>query len=620
MVGMEPALRRVGTVTWTLRMVCPKDPASFDQALALPSAVNLPVPPPPPPPPPLSPQGPLEEGEGKRAPTHPAAPPPPDAPRVVAGKNPPELTPPRQPAAEAYGFLKAYAPTLFGEGIKRILDASFALATTPEVEEKTREAFAAINPQDAAMMIAMIFIRSGAILCQTAHGRLRDADCVFLFNSTHPLLLLVEASGEIPALHAGVEEKRQFLEQVYLSADSRWSLTSEAIAALVGFRFLAIYDKLNGCPLTSSGAMTERMRHALLKYLHTLADCDGQISGQERHCIAVLKEQIAALIQEGVSFAKQYPVAARRLKSSPFSRPELVIEPAYAHASVPTVGPETAPETVEEILRELWEMTGLASVKEDIHSHINILKVSALRKEAGLAEIKTTNHMVFTGNPGTGKTTVARKLARLYRELGILSAGSLLEVDQSALVAGYVGQTAIKTKDVVEKAKGGVLFIDEAYALIHGKAEETFGREAIDTLLKYMEDYRDDLIVIVAGYEQPMKAFLNSNPGLKSRFNKFIAFPDYSSDELKDIFLNICSTSGYAISEELDQILTTIFSRMTQKKPLHFGNGRTVRNLFDCAMVRQANRIVQILEPSHRQLMELTPADLTEDDIRKVLQ
>jgi hypothetical protein len=470
------------------------------------------------------------------------------------------------------------------------------------------------------MGLAMLFLRSGMILCQSAQGKISDEGVVFLFHSSRPLLRLAMAEDAIPSLSADPSEQRRFLEQIFCHQNSMISLAADSLSALESFRLLAIYDQLNGCPLTSSRALTTRMRHALLKYLHTLADCDGQITTQEQNCITYLEERAIELIQAGVNFAKPYPSAARRLARSPFARPELVIEPYRAREGDAMRRGISSPEAVEESLRELWEMIGLAAVKEDITSHINTLRVSALRREAGLAEIKTTNHMVFTGNPGTGKTTVARKLARLYCELGILSTGSLTEVDQSALVAGYVGQTASKTKDVVEKAKGGVLFIDEAYSLSTGTSENSFGREAIETLLKYMEDYRDDLIVIVAGYEQPMKAFLESNPGLKSRFNKFVPFPDYSSQELKAIFERICQTSGYVISTPLDNLLTVVFERMIQEKPLYFGNGRTVRNLFDCAVVRQANRVVQIQYPSHVQLMELTPADLMEEDISRVLQ
>jgi hypothetical protein len=450
--------------------------------------------------------------------------------------------------------------------------------------------------------------------------RIEDADIVFLFQTVRPLLLLAAPEANVPALTASPTEKRLFLEQWDQEDDASLSLAAQSLEALEGFRLLAIYDQLNGCPLNSSGALTERMRHALMKYLHTLVDCDGRITEQERNCIAYLKERTTECIQAGVVFAKRFPSAARRLRHSPFARPELVIAPVRSQGLGRARRKASANQAVAEILRELQEMTGLASVKEEINSHINTLKVSSMRQEAGLAEIKTTNHMVFIGNPGTGKTTVARKLAKLYRELGILSNGSLTEVDQSALVAGYMGQTAIKTKSVIDKAKGGVLFIDEAYALGSDKSEDAFGKEAVDTLLKYMEDYRDDLIVIVAGYERPMKDFLNSNPGLKSRFNKFIAFPDYSAQELKAIFSGICQSSGYVVLEALDRVLTAAFHRMTQEKPLNFGNGRTVRNLFDCAVVRQANRIVRIEEPTHAQLMELTPDDVTREDIQNVLQ
>lgn len=571
-----------------------RNPEMSAGGLGLPSAVNLPVPPPPPPPP--------------------AGP---------AAGRPPGQPPPDTPAAEAHAFLMAYGPTLLGEAIKRILDASFAVATSPDASEPAKEVLSSIQPQSAARMVALILMGSGMVLCQSAKGNISNSDVVFLFDSTQPLLAIAGLDQALPALSASPANKRRFLDSFLLQQEEDWSLASGTIASLEGFRYLAMYDTLNGCPLSSPGALTVRMRHALLKYLHTLADCDGQISNEERHCIAYFKERCSDFVAEGSRFAKAIPSAARRLRSSPFARPVLVIEP-YRPRDLHKIGDAGVDgrqqDAVDQILHDLWEMTGLASVKEEIISHINILKVSALRKQVGLSEIKTTNHMVFTGNPGTGKTTVARKLASLYRELGILSVGTLTEVDQSALVAGFVGQTAIKTKEVVDQAKGGVLFIDEAYALTSGNSEDSYGREAIDTLLKYMEDYRDDLIVIVAGYEQPMKVFLGSNPGLKSRFNKFIAFPDYNSHELKSIFLDICNASGYVVSADLDAVLTTVFARMIAEKPPHFGNGRTVRNLFDCAVMRQANRVIQFTEPTHAQLMELSSADFKEEDLRKVLR
>ncbi|MBP3729775.1 MAG: AAA family ATPase, partial [Lachnospiraceae bacterium] len=185
------------------------------------------------------------------------------------------------------------------------------------------------------------------------------------------------------------------------------------------------------------------------------------------------------------------------------------------------------PKRVDEIMRELNSLVGLESVKEEISRLVDLLRVQQMRQEFGLQNNTTSRHMVFYGNPGTGKTTVARLLADIYRELGLLPTGQLVEVDRSGLVGGYVGQTAIKTSEVIEQAVGGVLFIDEAYTLTANKGQNDFGQEAVETILKAMEDYRDEMIVIVAGYTELMQEFLETNPGLKSRFNYFIEFPDY---------------------------------------------------------------------------------------------
>ncbi|MBQ9347534.1 MAG: AAA family ATPase, partial [Oscillibacter sp.] len=205
---------------------------------------------------------------------------------------------------------------------------------------------------------------------------------------------------------------------------------------------------------------------------------------------------------------------------------------------------ETPPENIEDLQKELDGYIGLERVKQEVRSLVNLVKVHQLRRENGLPEPELSLHMVFTGNPGTGKTTVARIMARIYKSLGILSKGQLVEVDRSGLVAGYVGQTALKTAKAVESALGGVLFIDEAYAL-NGKGDNDFGQEAIDTVLKAMEDHRDDLVVIVAGYDELMDAFIHSNPGLESRFNRFLHFDDYTEEELLKIFQMRCDKGGY---------------------------------------------------------------------------
>ena len=271
---------------------------------------------------------------------------------------------------------------------------------------------------------------------------------------------------------------------------------------------------------------------------------------------------------------------------------------------------EAPPESIEDLKKELHSYIGLDAVKEQVDSLINWVQIIKARKENDLPTPDLSLHMVFSGNPGTGKTMVARLMGRIYKSLGVLSKGQLVEVDRSGLVAGYVGQTAIKTAEVIEKAMGGVLFIDEAYALTN-RGSTDYGQEAVDTLLKAMEDHREDLIVIVAGYTELMDEFVHSNPGLESRFNRFMHFPDYTVEEMLDIFLMRCEKSGYTLEEDAKAPLTDIL-REASRDVQGFGNARGVRNLFERAIAAQADRLAAGQEPLTREtLVRLTADDIT---------
>ncbi|HEV6954376.1 MAG TPA: AAA family ATPase [Promicromonospora sp.] len=280
--------------------------------------------------------------------------------------------------------------------------------------------------------------------------------------------------------------------------------------------------------------------------------------------------------------------------------------PATAGTPQPdtTAAPEPPARPLSELLAELDGLVGLRSVKTEVRQQTELLRVERLRQEAGLNAPTLTRHLVFVGNPGTGKTTVGRLVAGIYRALGLLEKGHLVEVDRSELVAGYLGQTAEKTTAVVQRALGGVLFIDEAYAL----AEDQYGREAIDTLVKDMEDHRDDLVVIVAGYPGPMARFVGTNPGLESRFSRTVTFEDYSADELRQIFASMAHAADFTP----EQATLDRFDRLAaaQARGEGFGNGRWARNVLDAAIARHAWRLRDVDRPTLDQLRTLVPEDL----------
>lgn len=282
--------------------------------------------------------------------------------------------------------------------------------------------------------------------------------------------------------------------------------------------------------------------------------------------------------------------------------PETKANPVSMPASDPV-------DKLEDVIAELDDLIGLTRVKEEIKTMINFIRVQQSRKSSGLRPTEVSYHIVFIGNPGTGKTTVARIVAKVYRALGILAQGQLIETDRSGLVAEYVGQTAMKVNKVVDSAIEGILFIDEAYSLANDSAQD-YGKEAIATLVKRMEDDRDKLVVIAAGYTDEMQNFIDTNPGLRSRFNRYIEFPDYTPDELFSIFVSLCVKSDYIPSRAASTRLKEIFAEAYNNRDRSFGNGRYVRNIFEKVLEAQANRIAGIGKMTREVLTTIEEGDV----------
>ena len=351
--------------------------------------------------------------------------------------------------------------------------------------------------------------------------------------------------------------------------------------------------------------ITEYFRMLIFRLCQLLAKLDGTITDKEKTWLKkILRMQELLEEQYTDDYGNPLPTQGKK---------EWIARAEEALNSIKQVDSKTSDATIESVsasdaLDELNELIGLAETKKEIASLSNYIQMRQKRDEMGLKSPNVSYHCVFTGNPGTGKTTVARILASIYKDLGILSSGHLVETDRSGLVAEYVGQTAVKTNKIIDEALDGVLFIDEAYSLVQG-GKEDYGKEAIATLLKRMEDDRDRLVVILAGYTNEIEEFINSNPGLRSRFNRYIHFADYTAVELYDIFCLMMKKNEYIMSDETSELLKKHLTEVVNNKPKDFGNARFVRNLFERTVQNQANRLAKEDNLTKEMLKEIKPED-----------
>lgn len=353
---------------------------------------------------------------------------------------------------------------------------------------------------------------------------------------------------------------------------------------------LSVYDELNGTTYSTECC------HLLSNFALICIKCDKKMSSDEEDYLYRLNQSMRKNIELGVEIADGY----KKIQLAEIENSSSMLEKNYFKHEVKDIN--------ENPLEEISKLIGIENVKSEVCTILNSVKISKMREEKGLPATSSKSHFVFHGNPGTGKTTVARLFASALHAIGALSKGHLIEVDRSGLVAGYVGQTAEKTKRVVEEAIGGVLFIDEAYTL--SKDGNDFGQEAIDTLLKMMEGHRDNLVVIATGYSEKMQGFISSNSGLESRFQKFILFDDYSPAELLEIFKKMVSDSKMHLTAKAEAKVLKVFESKYAERSDAFGNARLARNLFQKAVGAQADRLVSLDDINEEVLQTIAEEDI----------